>query len=165
MSESLADVLRALDVPIRFWACPIREHAERHDTVTVEWRDDVAYCTATGCLNTSADMEQLATELRDIDLERQRDRGDTIQSADTPRWIAYDVLGSTWLTARELLAQAAELERQANRIEMLVTTHGGGLPHGHCGYCVRCETWRVLAADIRRAAAARRSLAATGGRR
>jgi hypothetical protein len=37
---------------VRFWQCPIREHAERK-TVTVEWVGDVAHCTAQGCSNTS----------------------------------------------------------------------------------------------------------------
>ena len=38
-----------LDVPVRFWVCPIDEHRERKGVVTVEWDGDVAHCTYPGC--------------------------------------------------------------------------------------------------------------------
>ena len=44
------------DVPIRAWACPLPEHAERRDEVTVLWVDGVAHCTAPGCLLTSVNV-------------------------------------------------------------------------------------------------------------
>jgi hypothetical protein len=48
------------DVPIQFWVCPVREHRKRVDenggpVVTVEWRADVAYCTAEDCEHNSSE--------------------------------------------------------------------------------------------------------------
>lgn len=53
-----------------------------------------------------------------------------------------------------LAAIADELERQARRVERLATTHSAGLPHG---WCVRCETWRAVAAGLCREAAKMRA--------
>ena len=52
--DELMDLLRK--TPVQFWICPIREHAERRNTVTVEWRDNVAYCTFLGCDKTSVNV-------------------------------------------------------------------------------------------------------------
>jgi hypothetical protein len=42
-----------LAAQVRFWQCPVPEHRDRRGVVTVEWRDDVAHCTAGGCTYTS----------------------------------------------------------------------------------------------------------------
>lgn len=60
-SVNLADPLEALlDMPIgiRFWVCPMPGHSDRNGpdgrpVVTVEWRGDIAYCTAPGCNRSS----------------------------------------------------------------------------------------------------------------
>lgn len=60
------ELLEALgNVRFQFWTCPIREHSERGGlfgagtpVVTVEWRGDVAHCTAPGCGHTSRDAGQ-----------------------------------------------------------------------------------------------------------
>ena len=59
MNDAEFDELIALlgNVRIRFWVCPIDEHRERRDAVTVEWVDGIAHCTAEGCTNTSAPRE------------------------------------------------------------------------------------------------------------
>lgn len=49
------------DVRVRFWVCPVREHRDR-DTVTVEWVDGIAHCTAPGCANTSAPARSRLSE-------------------------------------------------------------------------------------------------------
>ena len=38
---------------VRFWVCPVEPHRDRRG-VTVEWVDNVAYCTAKDCIETSA---------------------------------------------------------------------------------------------------------------
>ncbi|MEU0078592.1 hypothetical protein ABZY58_11900 [Micromonospora tulbaghiae] len=50
--DELAEVFAG--VPIRFWMCPIDGHSDRsgpdgRPVVTVEWRGDIAYCTADDC--------------------------------------------------------------------------------------------------------------------
>jgi len=34
---------------VRFWQCPVPEHADRCDAVTVVWRDGTPYCTVPDC--------------------------------------------------------------------------------------------------------------------
>lgn len=57
----MTDWVEALgNARIQFWACPIPAHEDRKDDKgrlvgTVEWRGDVAYCTAPDCGRTSAD--------------------------------------------------------------------------------------------------------------
>lgn len=60
MNEEEATTLREMlellaDVPVRFWQCPVEEHAERKGEVTVRWDGDTAHCTADGCPRTSKD--------------------------------------------------------------------------------------------------------------
>lgn len=64
--DELDGLLNAFgNVRFQFWTCPIREHSERgafgtgSPVVTVEWRGDVAYCTAPGCGRTSRDAAGL----------------------------------------------------------------------------------------------------------
>lgn len=63
--EDYDAILDALgDVPIRFWVCPIPGHSDRkgpdgRPVLTVEWRGDVAYCTADDCGRNS---QQTSTE-------------------------------------------------------------------------------------------------------
>lgn len=61
--------------------------------------------------NREASIEALAVELRDRDLARQKAAdpyGFGIQSADTPRTVAADVLDSVWLAdVRKAAAEAA----------------------------------------------------------
>lgn len=50
-----AELAQALgNARVRFWMCPIDDHRERHNVVTVEWVDGIAHCTAEGCTHTSA---------------------------------------------------------------------------------------------------------------
>ncbi len=48
-----------LNMPIRFWVCPVDEHRRRQGVVTVEWEGDVAHCTWPGCNRTSADEREV----------------------------------------------------------------------------------------------------------
>lgn len=41
------------NVTISFWVCPVRDHRDRENTVTVRWEGDVAHCTVDGCGLTS----------------------------------------------------------------------------------------------------------------
>jgi hypothetical protein len=53
--------LAALDVPIRFWTCPVhREHVDEHGRkdATVEWRGGIAHCTTGDCTETSTPPAQ-----------------------------------------------------------------------------------------------------------
>lgn len=56
-----AEMDELLNVPIRFWVCPVVEHHDPRDDqggmlASVEWRDEVAYCLAPECGRTSADV-------------------------------------------------------------------------------------------------------------
>jgi hypothetical protein len=47
--EDHDEILEALgNASFRIWTCPVRAHTER-TCVTVEWRDNIAYCTFPGC--------------------------------------------------------------------------------------------------------------------
>lgn len=61
-AQMLAEMFDALgDLPTRFWQCPVPEHRERAGQ-TVQWVDDVAHCTASGCPLTSANFDYATTE-------------------------------------------------------------------------------------------------------
>lgn len=67
---------RLMDTAVRFWVCPVEEHRRRVDdrggpAVTVEWRGDVACCSAPGCGRSSTDG-------------RGGDDGDAAQERPTP---------------------------------------------------------------------------------
>jgi hypothetical protein len=53
MSQHETSPSELLNARVRFWQCPVPEHKDRRGVVTVEWRDDVAHCTADGCTYTS----------------------------------------------------------------------------------------------------------------
>lgn len=66
-ADTLAAWLPLLDVPVRIWFCPVREHRDRRNdrggpVVTVTWDGPVASCTAPGCGRTSANVRTAACD-------------------------------------------------------------------------------------------------------
>lgn len=71
--DTLRQLLEELgDVRVRFWTCPVREHRDRK-TVTVEWIEDVAYCTEETCGNTSENVRVAFCQNYREDLDRECD--------------------------------------------------------------------------------------------
>lgn len=137
------------DMRVRFWVCPIGEHRERSDDrggpiVTVEWRGDIAYCTAPECGRTSAD--EAAGDLWTGSTEPARECGEhrtTGQRAwchDCGEWCYPDALCARC----ELPALRAEIARLRQRVHEVADE----CQRRHAPYVSRCDrfdTWSAWA--------------------
>lgn len=114
---------------VKFWMCPLTEHSERRDVVTVEWEGDLARCTAEGCTLTSANTSGTIRMAYDCGVDDQAAKVEAVLEH------AYPVIPmSCWTLDQEaavVIAHAALQQAMKRDIRAALAPEGADLLAKH----------------------------------